>query len=167
MALTSEQIDDVLARFSAGDTMISALRLHGADWAAWCRQAQKDRELTERWHVARKDGCHAVMEQIRDIANGDPVSSTTEDESAPARAFDPARARVALDALKFYVSRVHREAYGDSVDLNVRGTLDMRAILLAADRRVLDYERAHQLEADDAQLLPAAPPPRTALAALL
>lgn len=151
MALDQDQIEDVLARFAAGETMTSALARYGLDWTQWSKLSQKDRELNERWHAARKDGCHAVMEQIRDLSAD---NSHTGDGATSARVQDPARLRIALDALKFYVSRVHREAYGDSVDLNVRGTLDMRAILSAADARVLRYQRA-ELDVSDAELVPA------------
>ena len=163
----NEMIEDILARFRAGETMVSTLALHGRDWPNWCKMAAKRPEVREAWHEARKEGCHAVMEQIRTLSAPD-ASFIADGSGTQVRAIaDPARLRVALDALKFYVSRVHREAYGDSVDLTIRGTLDMRSILSAADQRLARYQRAAIEDATVLDVLPVGAPPVPQLVDLL
>jgi hypothetical protein len=50
---------------------------------------------------------------------------------------DPQRARVKIDARKWVASVYNRALYGDKVDLNLTGALDLRAALTQRQREVL------------------------------
>lgn len=125
--ITPELIDTVVGELAAGGTMRAIARVLGVNDRSLAKAISKDPVVMRRLHEARVMGTDFIMEDVREF--GDP-------ESEMAQKMDPHRARIALDALKFYVSKMNPEKYGDKVDLNVRGRLDMGAILLAADKRL-------------------------------
>jgi hypothetical protein len=119
--ITPALFDAICAELTAGKSLTAICAALGVDRTTVMRHASKDAEVLKRVHQSRVAGTDAVMDDIRDFAD-------TE--------LDPHRARVALDALKFYVVKMNPEKYGDKIDMNIRGKLDMGAILIAADKRL-------------------------------
>lgn len=64
---------------------------------------------------------------------------------------DPQRARVQIDARKWYASKVIPKKYGDRLDLNVSGSIDIASALAAAKARALP---ARYRSLDDQDELP-------------
>jgi hypothetical protein len=137
MKMTPELLDAICDELSAGKSLNSICRTLGINVGTVRKFVTKEKARMDRMHAARMEGTDAVMDDIRDF---DIIE------------MDPNRARVALDALKFYVTRMNPEKYGDKIDLNVRGKLDMGAILIAADKRLaaLPSRAPIQLPAIDA-----------------
>jgi len=65
---------------------------------------------------------------------------------------DPQRARNRMDARKWYASKVLPKQYGDRIDVNVEGTIDLRAVMEKANARIL-RPVCDQQSIEDAQVI--------------
>lgn len=136
MKFTPELCEAICEEIAGGATINSVCRALGLDSKQIRREIAKNPTFAAQMHAARISGTDYVMDDIREFGNR---------ELEPGKVYDAARDRVALDALKFYVGKMNPERYGDKIDLNVRGKLDMSAILLAADQRLAALPSALRL----------------------
>ncbi len=131
-AIPPDVVTSILAELAGGKTLKSICKILGFDDRKIRHMIAADPEFAAKVHAARVSGTDYVMDEIREFG---------ERELEPGKVYDAARDRVALDALKFYVARMNPERYGDRIDMNVRGKLDMGAILIAADQRLAALPR--------------------------
>ena len=65
---------------------------------------------------------------------------------------DPQRARMQVDGLKWLASVFNRREYGDKLDMNVAGTVDLNAALTLAQQRHLRHS-GDSARIEDAQVI--------------
>lgn len=65
---------------------------------------------------------------------------------------DPQRARIRLDARRWYASKMKPKKYGDKIDVNVSGSINIHAALTEARKRVL-LPDSYQADVIDAQVI--------------
>lgn len=71
--------------------------------------------------LARESRSDLHADEIVDIADNDP---------------DPHRARNRIDARKWLASKMNAKQYGERLDVNVQGTIDLAGIVNAARQRL-------------------------------
>ena len=81
----------------------------------------ENEEFANQYARARELQAEAYADEIVSISDGD------GDDEAPA---DPTRDRLRVDARKWVASKLLPKKYGDRQELNVSGSIDVRAFLL-------------------------------------
>lgn len=85
---------------------------------AWLAQ---DSEFSAQYARAREGQADTLADELVEIADEEP---------------DPQRARVRIDARKWYASKLQPKKYGDKLDMNVTATTDFAQRLIRARERV-------------------------------
>lgn len=102
---TRDLADRILARLSAGETLRSITREDGMPSSALVRLwVNTDHDgFAARYQTARENQAHSLAEQALEIVHTEP---------------DPQRARVLLDAHKWFTAKTHPVQFGDQVQVH-------------------------------------------------
>ena len=120
---TPELGDRIIALMSEGKSLRDIAKEPGMpDAAQLCRWADKaelsDQEFPQRYARARIFGCHAQFEQIREI----------EDQVLAEEFSDPQNARIALDSIKWRLSKMLPGVYGERTHIEHSGSLKVETV---------------------------------------
>lgn len=115
MPLTPEQAESILDGVSLGKSLRSCLEAVSCSTCTFYNELDaSDGKLKERYARARQMQAEAHAGKIADLAD-DVLGGKYEANAA----------RVALDALKWTASKLHPAIYGDKVQAEVTGSLNM------------------------------------------
>lgn len=126
MVLSQTQQEAVLDALAGGERVADVADAIGCSTAALYRFKRATPAFARGWDEAMVASCDVEMDHIREMA----VDKNLDGTRARAR-------EVSFKILAWYVARRAPAKYGDRVEVNMRGQLDMGAILLAADERLL------------------------------
>jgi hypothetical protein len=122
MAISKEQARAVIQRIGEGQATLPLLAAIGANWGEFWRALDSDPLLAAEYSRARERKADTFADDIVEIADNDE---------------DPQRARNRIDARKWVASKLQPRTYGDRIDMNVQGQVDLVGILADARRRML------------------------------
>ena len=146
-ALESALADEICDRIARGRGLISICNDPGMPTYSTVRKWLNEHDFFARDYArARVDQADTYADELVAIADTEP---------------DPNRARVRVQTRQWVASRLKPQVYGDRLDLNVQGSLDLRAVLAGAEARRRrpacdQHEPGHVLDVAPAPL-PAAP----------
>lgn len=83
----------------------------------------RDAELTAAYTRAQQAKAETLADEIIDIADTEP---------------DPQRARVMVDARRWWASKIMPQKYGERMELNITQTLDIAGALQDAKNRIIN-----------------------------
>ena len=135
--------DEICDRIARGRGLISVCNDPGMPTYSTVRKWLKEHDFFARDYArARVDQADTYADEIVEIADTEP---------------DPNRARVRVEARKWTASKLRPQAYGDRIDLNVQGSLDLRAVLAGAEARRRrpacgQHEPGHALDIEPAPI---------------
>jgi hypothetical protein len=106
-AVAAEVVNAIIQEMEIGNSLRSCCAKPGRP-SIWkfLRMLEKDRELSQQYARAREIQADYLASECVEIADEDP---------------DPARARVRVDARKWYASKLKPKVYGDKIDLTTTG----------------------------------------------
>jgi len=113
------------------------------DWLADPRRAS----FAEAYQRARRTGCEAVVDQLFEIvddSSGDWVERLNIRTGLTERVFDPEnvqRSRLRLYARIWYLSKLMPKVYGDKIEHEHKGNVDLSARLTEGRQRALSPQR--------------------------
>lgn len=111
----------VIEELAAGDSTLKKLfEKHGIGATKFFRLTRENPNLGMAYAHAQHSRAEMQVDEINEIAD-------TET--------DANRARVRIDARKWVASKLKPEKFGDRIDLNVNGTVDIRGALAEAAKR--------------------------------
>jgi hypothetical protein len=116
---TADRICEELANGASLRAICTANDLPSAGTV--CRWLAENELFAEQYARAREAQAEFYADEIVSISDGD------GDDEAPA---DPTRDRLRVDARKWVASKLLPKKYGDRQELNVSGSIDVRAFLL-------------------------------------
>lgn len=119
--LTQEEEDHVLNMIADGETTRKVREYLGINASTWMK-------ILERSPLFHQAVMHSQSLSLEDLAD-----SLLE---IPDQMFDVQKAKLKSDNIKFLLSKRKPQVYGDRIDLNVNGTVDLRAALNDAERRI-------------------------------
>lgn len=130
--------EEICNRLAAGETLLAicAEKKDGhpsfAQVMAWCRTVPI---FAKAYKTARAASADALAEKLQDAAETEP---------------DPSRARVKCESYKWLASKFKPDVYGEKVDINVNGQIDLvAAISEAKDRTMrLGCDQAPMIDAE-------------------
>ncbi len=136
MACTRETALKVISLIYEGKTLEGATKEAGISQQSFHELKESIPDISLAYACAQRAKAEMYAEGIIQIADTEP---------------DPNRARVMVDARKWYASKMQPQKYGDRIDLNINATVDIQAALAAAKARVLpaSYLDSHE----DAQVI--------------
>lgn len=111
----------ILGKLAQGDTLEALLYLHEIDVKAWKTTVKSVPGLQDQVQLAQAQGIHALAASVLDIAETEP---------------DVKRARVKIDAVKWFVSKKNPKEYGDRVHHEHTHTINLQAAMGEARDRV-------------------------------
>lgn len=100
----------------------------------------KDARFRALFAQARENGLHLLADSLVGLP----------DEYA-----DVQKARLKSDNIKWLLARKLSRVYGDRLDVNVSGTIDLAGTLIEARQRALSQPMRNQQEIEDAQVIDA------------
>lgn len=112
----------IIERLYTGIALRRALEGSPREMRLFFDLVEKDVELLRKYSAAQQARAEILADEIVDIADTEP---------------DPNRARVMVEARKWYASKMQPNKYGDRIDLNVSGAIDITAAIDAARSRVM------------------------------
>ncbi len=121
---TSETGDKIIELMASGASLRDIAEQPGmpavttiSDWGNKAKYSDPD--FVERYARARDVGCHAQFEQLRDLENR--LLAKNSD-------LNPHAARVAIDTIKWRLSKMLPGVYGDRSHLEVSGGLKVETV---------------------------------------
>jgi hypothetical protein len=129
---TAQEIDFIMDSAEAGDkqeTIASALDVHASELCVLLR----DEKIWDRYRAAKKKRLYAHADNLL----------TAHDDIEDVR-----RARLYSDNVKFLLARQLRHEYGDSIDVNINQTVDIRAAQELGRQRAMAIQRGVTIDAD-------------------
>lgn len=137
LAIPRDQIDQVIQRVSTGVLMKPAAESLGINYLKLWRIVQSDPELSAAMLRAREAGAEALVAQAMDIADS---------------AENPHAVRNRINIRQWTAAKHSPRTYGDKLDLNVSGHVDLVAAMDAANGRIVRPVR-DQPDAIDAEIV--------------
>jgi hypothetical protein len=119
--LDAEQVKKIIAALGTGTKLKTALLENDVSSGEFFSLIYRTPELLESYNSYQRGRAEKVVEEILDIA---------EEE------VDPQRARVRMDARRWYASKMIPHKYGERIDLNVNQIVDIGLALSEARARV-------------------------------
>lgn len=113
----------VIDRVAEGYSLRKIMEEHGVHPGTFIRALGADTELEQEYNLAQQIRSEQLVEEIIEIADTD---------------HDPIRARVRIDARKWYASKMRPSKYGDKLDINVHQVVDIRGAIEAARARSIE-----------------------------
>lgn len=111
----------IIERLYTGIPLRRAVEGSPQDMRKFFELVETDVDLLRRYTHAQQARAEILADEIVDIADSEP---------------DPNRARVMVDARKWYASKMQPSKYGDRIDLNVTAAIDISAALNDARSRI-------------------------------
>lgn len=125
--ITDEIIREALDCVSAGDSMKATCERMGVDRRNLMRKIREDEHWNEQYHEARgaQADAHAdeIMECARRVMRGE---------------LGAQEGRVAIDAYKWTAAKLKPQSYGDRMEYNIKGEVNLTAILERFDKPMID-----------------------------
>jgi len=138
--VTSDTIDQVADEVGAGNSVVAVLELFGIAPMEFYRALDKYPEACSRYERARQARAEGLVEEIITIAD-------CENDSQ--------KARNRIDARKWYAGKMMPGKYGERIELNVTGQVDLRAAMADATLRLRPVSDQHQVTDAEYAVLPA------------
>lgn len=132
----AELQDRYLEIIAEGKTSAYACRALGIGWRTPTAWAARDGTFAERREAARAAGADLLSNELLTVP----------------REFEPGRARVITENIRWLLSKWQPATYGDKLDLNVNQTVDIGPALAAGRARVSRLVRDHE-SIEDAQVI--------------
>ena len=143
MALGLNDARAVIEHISNGASLILALELVGATPGQFRYAMDIYPSLLREYVRAQELRAHLHADEIIGIADTDT---------------DPQRARNRIDARKWHASKMNSRVYGERLDVNMQGTIDLAAIVLEARQRTvqqsIEYQEVKSIEHTDTGSVP-------------
>jgi hypothetical protein len=95
-------------------------------------------EIEEMYGRAKIAVTELDADELKDIADNEP---------------DPQRARNKIDVRKFLMGKHNPKTYGDKIDVNIMGHIDVAKALSAGEKLLSQRYPKKELEAEDAELI--------------
>ena len=141
--ITQQARDRILEAIAAGERISDVCVAAGLSVSTLFRARRRDADFARQFDAALVESVELDMMLLRDMARLEPSAeqqaridaglATPEDLSLVSRA----RTRESqFRILSWYISRRAPSKYGDKLALDVTGKLDMRQVLLGAERRL-------------------------------
>jgi hypothetical protein len=134
--ITQEEVDIVLHYLADGYTLKKCSQVVGKDSGRLRKLISKYPKLNEQYEAARLLGLDAMADRLQDIHE---------------QIEDTHKARLASENAKWLLSRLNSRKYGDKLDVNVSGTIDLMAAIQSGRERMaissgitLDHDIAAQ-----------------------
>lgn len=122
IALKDEEVLEVIKDMIDRKCFLSkALEGHDVSMAAFYKRIESVPSLKEEYERARVCVVEFHVQELVDISDNDP---------------DPQRARNRIDVRKWLASKLASSQYGDKLELNIHGQVDIRGALEEARARV-------------------------------
>jgi len=123
--MTPEQVDAIIADITGGMGTIRAVEAQGLHRMTFYRALDADAALRDRYARAKDAGLEAMADETLEIA--DTVTGDTIDDDGVIRIAPDvvARARLRVDTRKWLLSKLAPKKYGDKVDVQHGGTVDL------------------------------------------
>lgn len=110
---SDELAEKLFERLRNGETLKAICREKGMPRAALVRQwAMEDAEFGDKYQRARELGCHAMADEIIDLAD----NKTTESGAV-------ARDRLKIESRRWLLARILPSVFGDRVEAQIKGGL--------------------------------------------
>ena len=124
--MTPEQIDAILADITGGMGTIRAVEAQGLHRMTFYRALDADRALCDRYTRAKDASLEAMADETLEIADTVAGDTFEGDDGIVRIAPDVvARARLRVDTRKWLLSKLAPKKYGDKVDVQHAGTVDL------------------------------------------
>ena len=124
--MTPEQIDAILADITGGMGTIKAVEAHGLHRMTFYRALDADKTLCDRYARAKDASLEAMADETLEIADTVAGDTFEGDDGIVRIAPDVvARARLRVDTRKWLLSKLAPKKYGDKVDVQHGGTVDL------------------------------------------
>lgn len=120
--ITPEIFQQIVNDIYSGQGIIATCEKHNIRYRAFREYVASNPEREAVYELAREARTDLHAEEIITISDTEP---------------DPQKARNRIDARKWLASKMNPRRYGDRIDLNVSGNLDLTAALEAGKRRAL------------------------------
>lgn len=125
--VSPQQIDFILEKYSQGEGLRRAIADMGLTAAIFYRFLRENPDYATAYTQAREVRGEMMVDKAFEVANSDD---------------NPMKVRTQVDLYKWYASKVVKE-YGDRIDVNVAGQVDIRAAIEDGrkrfeNRRVID-----------------------------
>lgn len=117
---------EVPARYAKGEKIIDIFAALGIKSGDFYELKSRCPELATKYDAAREARTELLMDETITISDEDKDSS---------------RARNRIQARQFLASKLNRKTFGEQVDVNVSGQIDLRAALSEARARVFRPQR--------------------------
>lgn len=118
-----EKVVTVIEMVAEGALLKKSLEEQGLRPVEFFRALRTDTQLEMDYDSAQLSRAELLVEELVDIADTEA---------------DPIRARVRIDARKWYASKMRPSKYGERIDLNITQVVDIRAAIADARKRVID-----------------------------
>jgi len=135
-AMTDMEVREAIDKLYTGITLAAALGHNGTRIRAFYRMIEEIPLLDQEYMRAQRAQSEIQVSEIKEIADTEP---------------DPNRARVMIDARKWYASKMTPHKYGDRIDLNITQSVDISAALLEAKKRTISTT-CHPVHSESSQL---------------
>lgn len=110
------------------------LNQYGLTLAQFYRSIQNNPALWNQYENAQKIKSEYYAETAYNMVNSEP---------------DSQRARIMLDCIKWYTSKINPKKFGDKIDVNVSGAIDLNQAIIDATKRL-----KNDSEIIDAEIIP-------------
>lgn len=120
--LTNEQVLSIARRVATGEFVTKILKELQIEPFDFYKSLDSDPELSNSYERARQARTEGLVDEIIEIVDTEP---------------DSQRARNRADARKWMAGKLIPQTYGDRVDVNVAGVIDLRAAITEAGARLL------------------------------
>lgn len=116
-----DKVKLVISSIFDGSTLVKALKLHECSASMFYKMLEAYPELQLSYAYAEKFNADKLAEEIIDIAD-------TEENYG--------KARNQIDARKWLAGKRAPKKYGDRIDVNVEGSIDLTAAIQDASKRI-------------------------------
>ena len=142
--LSADRARQVIERIAQGESSPAVLREFGSTWTQLWEAIDRDPLIASAYAQARERRADVLADQIVEIAD-------SED--------DQMRAKNRIDARKWIASKMQPRTYGDRIDMNVNGQVDLVGVLADARARLrpVSNQRGEAI-VQDADFTPIAAP---------
>lgn len=137
--ISHSEILSAIAHIAAGKTGAAAGKAIGRDWESVIARIRANAEYSKLYIEARDHGVEAQVDSLADIAENEP---------------DVARARLKTEVIRWTASKRKPQVYGDKIEMNVSGSVDLNAIMAESVKRL---RPVRDLAIEDATLVPVVP----------
>lgn len=122
IAMTAERAEEVINKIYLGLSLRGIFNNDSAEMRKFYEYLTENPELQQQYDRAQTAKAELLVDEIIEIADNE---------------FDPNRARVQVDARKWYASKMRPEKYGERIDVNVTEKVDLTKALRDARERVV------------------------------